>query len=82
MSLFSRDTRIGAEQVQNHSYRSMTGDERYLLSVEMSDNARDIALDRLSSKNPGLSRQTIMQIYLERVMGWKLPSTSRSMHDA
>ena len=73
MSLFSRDTRTRAEEVQLHSYRSMSGDERYRLSVEMSDNARDISLDRICSKNPGLSRRAIMEIFLERVMGWKLP---------
>jgi hypothetical protein len=57
----------------------MTGDERYCLSVEMSDNARDISLDRLRFKNPDLSQQAIMAIFLERVMGWKQPGTSRGM---
>ena len=48
----------------------------------MSDNARDIVLDRLRMKNPGLSRQAIMEIFLECVMGWKLPGSSRHMHGA
>jgi hypothetical protein len=77
MSLFSRDTRARAEQVQIQSYRSMTGDARYRLSVEMSDNVRDIALDRLRSKNPGLSQQAVMNMFLRSVMGWNLPGTSR-----
>jgi hypothetical protein len=75
MTLFSRDTSMRAEWVQIRCYRSMTGDERCRLSVEMSDNARDIALERLRSKNSGLSDRAIMDFYLTHVMGWKLPRT-------
>jgi hypothetical protein len=73
MGLFSRDTRTRAEEVQLRCHRSMTGDEKYRLSVEMSDYARDIVLDRLRQANPGISPQAIMGIYLEHVMGWTLP---------
>jgi hypothetical protein len=73
MAPFSGDTRAQAERVQIRCYRSMTGEERYRLGVEMSDNARDISLYRLRSRNPGLSSKAIMDLFLTRVMGWKLP---------
>jgi hypothetical protein len=50
----------------------MTGEERYRLGVEMSDNARDIALEGLRQKYPANSHKALMQVFLERVMGWRL----------
>lgn len=54
----------------------MTGEERYRLGVEMGDNARDIALEGLRQKYPAHSQQALMLVFLERVMGWRLPPTS------
>jgi hypothetical protein len=55
----------------------MTGEERYRLSVEMSDNARDIALEGLRQKYPAHSQKALMLVFLERVMGWRLPHPVR-----
>jgi len=50
----------------------MTGEERYRLGAEMSDNARDIALEGLRKNYPAISQKALMQVFLERVMGWRL----------
>ena len=71
------DTRERAELVHQRAYRAMTGEERYRLGVEMSDNARDIALEGLRQKSPANSHKALMQVFLERVMGWRLPQPDR-----
>ena len=66
------DTRERAELVHQGAYHAMTGEERYRLGVEMSDNARDIALEGLRQKYAASSQKALMQVFLERVMGWRL----------
>jgi len=66
------DTRERAELVHQRAYRAMTGEERYRLGVEMSDNARDIALEGLRQKYPADSQKALVQVFLELVMGWRL----------
>jgi hypothetical protein len=76
MGIFSKDTRPQAEQVQMECYRSMSGEQRFRLGAEMSDTARDIALERLHSRHPDLSHEALMALYLTRILGWKLPGPS------
>ena len=66
------NTRERAELVHQGAYHAMPGEERYRLGVEMSDNARDIALEGLRQKYAASSQKALMQIFLERVMGWRL----------
>jgi hypothetical protein len=58
----------------------MTGEVRYRLSVEMSDNARDITLEGLRQKYPARSQKALMLVFLERVMGWRVPHPVRDAH--
>jgi len=76
-SVLQSDTRERAELVHQRAYRAMTGEERYRLGVEMSDNARDIALEGLRQKYPAHSQKALMLVFLERVMGWRLPQPVR-----
>lgn len=74
------DTRERAELVHQRAYRAMTGEARYRLSVEMSDNARDITLEGLRQRYPAHSQKALMLVFLERVMGWRLPRPVRDAH--
>jgi hypothetical protein len=69
---FSPDTLERAERVQVHAHANLTPQERYLLAVEMSDNIRDIALAGLRARNPGIPEARLMQLFLERVRGWRI----------
>ena len=55
---------------------ALTPQERYLLAVEMSDNVRDIALAGLRTRNPVISESALMRLYLERVLGWRVPAAT------
>ncbi len=81
MAHFSRDTRDAAEQFQLQVYRSMTPTRRYALGVEMSDNARDIALAGLRHRLPGLSEAELMLRYIRDVMGWQIPQGTLSRRE-
>jgi hypothetical protein len=70
----SRDTRDSAVLVQLAAYRAMGGAARYCLGVEMSDYARDVALQGLRSRNPDASERELAQLYHEKVLGWRLPT--------
>jgi hypothetical protein len=72
------DTRERAELVHQRAYGAMTGEERYRLGVEMSDNARDIALEGLRQKYPANSQKALMRVFLELVMGWRLSPPVRN----
>ena len=73
------DTREKAELVHQGVYLAMTGEERYLLGVEMSDNARDITLEGLRQKYPLSSQKALMVVFFEQVLGWKLPLPVRDV---
>ena len=58
------------------SYRSMTPDERYRLAVDMSDAVREIALNGLRARHPAVSTETLMRLFIEQVLGLRLPPQS------
>jgi len=66
MALFSRDTRDGAQLAQIRAHQALTGAERHMLGVELSDMIRDIALAGLRERHPNLPEQALVELFLER----------------
>ena len=46
------DTSPAAEEIQARIHRRMTGEERLVLALEMSDSARELAIARLRRVHP------------------------------
>jgi hypothetical protein len=53
------DTGPAAQAIQTEIYRRMTGEERLLLALEMSDFARELAAQRIRDDHPYWSPRLI-----------------------
>ena len=47
------DTSPDVAEIQLNIFRSMTGEQRLRLALEMSDFARELTLSRIRAENPG-----------------------------
>jgi hypothetical protein len=63
--------------VQIDAYGAMSGADRYRVASQMSDWARDVALEGLRDRNPTLGQDEILRLYIERVLGWRVPKAAR-----
>ena len=78
VAVFSRDTLSEAERVQTGIYRAMGAVDRCRVGIQLSDNCRDVALAGLSRRRPECSDQQLKRLYVEKVLGWRLPSAPDS----
>jgi hypothetical protein len=75
--MFSADTSDRMEQLQIDIHRALSPEERYALGVMMSDDLRDIALAGLRERHPALSQADLLRLYVDTLLGWRVPSSSR-----
>ena len=66
------DTSAEAHAVQLRVYARMGPERRVELAFEMSQQAREIAIDGVCERNPGWSRRTAREFVLRRVLGPEL----------
>ncbi len=58
-----KDTSIIAQEIQARIQRSMTGEQRLLLAIEMSDLAHDLLVAGVRYRNPDLNeREVILEV--------------------
>ncbi|MBN1837154.1 MAG: hypothetical protein JW820_14960 [Spirochaetales bacterium] len=65
------------EQLQIDIHRALSPEERHALGVMMSDDLRDVALDGLRDRHPQLPQAELLRLYVDTLLGWRVPSSSR-----
>ncbi len=67
-----RDTSPEARRVQLEAYRRMGPERRVALAIELSNQAREIALAGIRARNPELSQSEAQRILSRRTLGEEL----------
>lgn len=67
-----RDTTPEALAVQRESLRALGGARRVELAIEMSEQAREIAIAGMLARDPGLTREAARARLLRRILGDEL----------
>jgi hypothetical protein len=65
----ARDTSPEAHAVQLRVYARMGSQRRVELAFEMSEQAREMAIDGVRERNPGWSRQQAREFVLRQILG-------------
>jgi hypothetical protein len=65
----SRDTAPDAHRVQLEAYRQMGPARRVQLAIEMSERAREIAIEGTLARSPGMSREEARERVLRQILG-------------
>ncbi len=65
----SRDTSLDAHRVQLEAYRQMGPARRVRLAIEMSERAREIAIEGMLARSPGMSREEARDRVLRQILG-------------
>ncbi|HEX2077490.1 MAG TPA: hypothetical protein VHG08_07260 [Longimicrobium sp.] len=63
------DTSPEAERIRTETYRRMTGEERLLLALEMSEFARELAKSRLRAEHPDWTEWELKRELLRYAFG-------------
>jgi len=67
--MIDRDTSPDAHAVQLRVYSRMGPERRVALAFEMSEQAREIAIDGVCMRNPGWPRARAREFVLRRILG-------------
>jgi len=65
----ARDTSPEAHVAQLQAYARMGPERRVELAFELSEAAREIAIEGLRERSPGVSREQAREIVLRRILG-------------
>lgn len=65
----SRDTSPEAHRIQLEAYRKMGPARRVRLAIEMSERAREIAIEGMLARSPGISREEARERVLRQILG-------------
>ena len=75
-----RDTTLEAREAQLTAYRAMGSARRLQLAFEMSERAREIAIDGMLDRNPQLTRTEARLRVIRRLLGDALFDAAWSRH--
>jgi hypothetical protein len=63
------DTTAEAAAIQMRIHQRLTGAERLIIAIRMSDAARELALSRLRLEHPDLDESALLRVYLRLQFG-------------
>ena len=67
------DTTPAAEERQHDIFRRMSGERKLLLAMALSDQIRDIAMERLQRIHPSVSEEGLKAIFIKEIYGVTIP---------
>jgi hypothetical protein len=70
--MLARDTSPEAHAAQLRAYARLGPARRVALAFELSEAAREIAIEGVRARSPGLSRSRAREIGLRRILGGEL----------
>jgi len=72
MNYIPRDTTLEAHRKQMEILKKLSPEQRALISFELSDNVRQIAMDGIRNQHPDFTEMQVRRELLRRIVGDKL----------